>query len=250
MRKVAPEPAADLPVWCLMKAGQIDGRVVEFIHAQQTVRFFVQNPDDVIQRHHNAGSFYELEELAIITRYFAAGSSFVDIGSNVGNHAVYVEKYLAPDRVHVIEPNPAACAILRLNLLLNGCARVDTRLLGIGLSDAPGLFSLAQPMNNLGGTRLVPTEGGGTAALPGDVLLREVRAEFVKIDVEAMEIRVLRGIEEFIRRNRPTLFVEVNGENATAFNDWASTNRYVLVERFRRYPTNENFLMKPAETLP
>jgi hypothetical protein len=35
-------------------------------------------------------------------------------------------------------------------------------------------------------------------------------------------------------------------KNTQAFNDWMKEHGYRMVERFRRYPVNENFLIVPA----
>src|SRR6185437_10355213 len=98
----------------------------------RTIRFFVTNKNDAIMHHHYAGEFYEAEELEMISRHFAGGI-FVDIGSNVGNHAIYAAGLMGASRVILFEPNPSAIAILRINLLLNACGNIDTRFLGMAL---------------------------------------------------------------------------------------------------------------------
>jgi methyltransferase FkbM-like protein len=72
------------------------------------------------------------------------------------------------------------------------------------------------------------------------------RVGFIKLDVEGMELDVLRGAEKFIESYRPTMFVEVDNQNAAGFNDWVASNGYRISERFRRYPQCENFLIVSA----
>jgi hypothetical protein len=50
----------------------------------RNVLFATSTAKDPIQRAHKKGFFYEFEELAIIERHFVPGSTFVDIGANVG----------------------------------------------------------------------------------------------------------------------------------------------------------------------
>ena len=51
--------------------------------------FVVQNPNDLIQREHLYGQFYEREELEVIKSIYGGGV-FVAIGANVSNHAVFL----------------------------------------------------------------------------------------------------------------------------------------------------------------
>jgi FkbM family methyltransferase len=180
-----------------------------------TVYFFVKNIMDSIQNCHLNGSFYEMEELQIITKHFKAGQVFLDIGSNVGNHAVYVEKFLRPKSVILIEPNPHAINILNLNLALNRMSKVETKYLGVGMSDCDETVVIEFPVNNLGGARLRSQQGAGIRVVPGDTLFEGQSIDFIKIDVEGLEIKVLRGMERTLSTNRPTIFVEVQNEKHT-----------------------------------
>jgi hypothetical protein len=58
-----------------------------------------------------------------------------------------------------------------------------------------------------------------------------------------MEIEVLKGLKSVIARCRPTIFIEVDSENADTFHQWVADNAYVIRERFQRYEANENFLL-------
>lgn len=223
------------------------GIIVETSWQGKRILFFVKNIVDVIQNCHLNGVFYEIEELQIIARYFKADQAFVDIGSNVGNHAIYVEKFLSPKSILLIEPNPEAIQILQLNLLLNGLSKVDTQFLGTGLSDHEETAVIEIPINNLGGARLRPQANAGVRIVTGDSLLRDRPVDFIKLDVEGLEMPALRGLQGTISTNRPTIFIEVENENIAEFSDWMRLHRYKIVEQFRRYQLNENFLVVPEE---
>lgn len=217
------------------------------------LKFLIAYPKDEIQKHHARGELYEPEELEIISRHFPKGGVFCDIGANVGNHAVYVGKVLAPSKVIVFEPNPAAISVLVSNIMLNDLEGVtDTSHLGLGLSDENGEgfeISWRRPrwqMKNLGGAQLVQGEGEITVAR-GDVLLSDESVDFIKIDTEGMEIRVLAGLLGTIKKSRPTFFIEVDQINAKAMQEWLKENDYKVIERFSRYESNENLLCVPNE---
>lgn len=219
------------------------------IHGQP-VHFFVANPRDTIQKIHATGTFYETEELDIIRRWCPPGAVFCDIGSNVGNHSLYALKFLHVSRVILFEPNPEAIAILLANMGLNGLLdRCDTTKLGFGLSDRDeGGKTIQASARNLGGGRIMDAGEDATGSISlrrGDDLLAGVTPDFVKIDVEGMEMSVLSGLSDVVARARPIFFVEVDNKNRDAFLQWVTDNNYAVRARFRRYRTNENFLIVP-----
>jgi FkbM family methyltransferase len=229
---------------------EAEGEVHEVALDGQVLRFLVKDRRDVVQRHHLEGRIYEPEELAIIAGFFPAGGVFADIGANVGNHCVHVGRFLRPARIIVFEPTPEAIAILRRNIALNGLeALVDASHLGLGLSDQAGGAVIRTQRHNLGNSRLVKVAGEGEVRLvTGDAALAGQRVDFIKMDVEGMEIRALAGLKDTIARWRPRLFVEVNDGNDRAFRDWVAAQGYRIARSFRRYPTNENHMAVPAES--
>jgi FkbM family methyltransferase len=216
------------------------GTVVETTINNKVIRFFVANQNDSIQSCHSKGEFYEREELDIIAKFSRPDRVYVDIGSNVGNHILYVSKFLQVSRIIAFEPNPPALAVLRLNLLLNECSAVDTRFLGLALGSEDGLANmLPDPKhpNNLGGTSAIVGQGGDTVVVPGDALLLN--------DVEGMEMDVLRGLCKSISRWRPNLFVEVRAIYKEEFLCWLGTMGYAVVQTYDRYKEMSNYMAVP-----
>ena len=212
----------------------------------EPVWFFVKTIHDVIQNHHLNGHFYEMEELQVIAKYFKAGQTFLDVGANVGNHSLYVEKFLKPKKVIAIEANPDSIAILEINLALNRTALVDTSYLGVGLGEREGRAIMRYPQENLGGATVIEDANGAIRLASGDELLGVQEVDFIKLDVEGFELPVLRGLERTIAAYRPALFVEIQNDNVAAFAEWVTAHRYQVVERIRRYQSCENFMLLPA----
>lgn len=225
---------------------QMGGIITRSTINGQPISFFVVTIHDVIQNYHLNGQFYEVEELEVITKHFKEGQTFLDIGTNVGNHAIYVDKFLKPKGVITIEPNPHAIGILEVNLALNRTATVDTRYLGIGLGDGEGRAAIRYPQNNLGGATTIDDPNGQIRIASGDSLLDGQEVNFIKLDVEGSELAVLRGLELTIAAHRPAMFVEVQNENVNAFAEWVAAHRYRAAERIRRYQSCENFMLLPA----
>lgn len=215
----------------------------------EAVFFAIASSNDHIQVvHHAKGHFYEPEELEIIRRAFPLGGRFVDIGANVGNHTLYVAKFLKPSEIIVVEPNPVAYRVLVSNVLLNQLEEiVDLNWIGFGVSESEDAsFGLDFLWRNIGGGKLI--EGGGDIpTVKTDRVVGDRHVDFVKIDVEGMEMQVLRSMSETIARCKPRIFVEVDDVNMAKFEAWASDNDYQSVATYRRYRTNENHLLVHAD---
>jgi FkbM family methyltransferase len=152
----------------------LPGVIVRSHHNEQEISFFISNQNDAVQRSHYAGKFYEIEELRIISNWFGVGDILLDIGANIGNHTIFACKILRAKQSIVIEPNPPAIDMLRVNIDLNGLrGLVDMSLLGIGVSDADTKATATFPVNNLGAARLSVDDSNGTLRLvPGDSIVR------------------------------------------------------------------------------
>lgn len=216
---------------------RIDGRDVRFATAMHR---------DPIQRRHRAGAFFEPEELALMRRYFPRGGTFVDIGANVGNHTLYAGLFLDAKRIIPFEPNPPAWRLLVRNVVLNGLTdRVVFDHVGHGASDLDqDGFAVTRREFNLGAARMVPGAGDIATRRP-DGVLRDETPDFIKIDVEGMEMEVLRGLQKTIRRCRPVLLVECDRANIHDFADWRLAHGFRIPASIKHYPQNRNFLLVP-----
>ncbi|MCP5038651.1 MAG: FkbM family methyltransferase [Rhodobacteraceae bacterium] len=212
----------------------------------QKVIFCTDMENDPIQRNHRRGAFYEGKELGGLQEYFPKGGTFVDIGANVGNHALFAALFLGAGKVVVFEPNPLAYRLLIQNVLVNGLEQVfDLTKLGVGLSDAEeGGFAMEKRDRNLGGAKMLP-DSGKLQVFRGDTLLEDVDPAMIKIDVEGMEMEVLDGLSNVLERAHPILLVEVDNENEDLFMEWVGQNGYEVTETVQRYRLNKNHLLMP-----
>lgn len=223
--------------------------IAEVRHAGQVLKFLIGNPNDVIQSQLMEGSLYEIEELALIEKHYDPGTTFVDIGSNIGNHAIWAARCLEAPKVICFEPVLGQHTLLCANIAINGLNDVVT-VHKIALSSASGTVRIAQSFmvtENSGAAQVSFTGlGEEVRASTGDLELSGVGPMFIKIDVEGHEMRVLQGLEQTIQRVRPKLFVEVDNANAALFENWIKRSGYHVLERFQRYQGNCNFLIAPV----
>lgn len=216
----------------------------------KTVFFLQTHFRDVIQKQHQTGQFYEQEELQLIRSYFPPGGVFCDIGANVGNHSLYVGLFLQPSKIICFEPNPAIIPTLRANIFLNGLEGIcNLDHLGIGLSSSTeeGL-GMRFRRHNLGAARFVPATGD-LKVVPGDSILREQKLDFVKIDVEGMELEVLSGLKETLAISKPAIFVECENNNIEKVTDLLGGWGYSKKAEWRRYSENINLLFQHNSTV-
>lgn len=168
----------------------------------------------------NLCGYYEKQNLDTLFAFLAPllpefeSGLALDVGANIGNHAVYFDKHFAV--VHAFEPNPSTFQLLRHNATYS--AHVIPHNYGLG-SEA-GEFRLHEELSNVGGASLL---GGGKSELAG-VAVRVARLDqldidldglcFIKIDVEGFEPHVLKGGAGIITRYTPLIILE---QHAAAF---------------------------------
>jgi len=173
------------------------------------------NPSDYVQR----GLFWLGErdrwDSYHVKRLLPAGSVICDIGANFGYYSLALAEFLKRDcRVLAFEPSPETRARLERNIALNQL-RDTVTVIPCALSDAPGSARMTSRKGNSGAT-YIRNDGETEVEVVtlDDVCARHrlSRLDFVKIDVEGFELKVLKGGERCLRAFRPILLVELMAE--------------------------------------
>lgn len=220
-----------------------DCTLVESYRYGEIVRFLVQDQADTIQSKHLRGKFYEEDELLALQPFLPQSGSYLDIGANVGNHTLFFTRTDPEATVAVVEPNAPATRLLKCNLALNNVTdRVDMSGLGWALSDRETTGAMNSIPRNLGGAYFTESADGSIRTTTADLLFPDGVFDFVKIDVEDMELQVLAGMSEIIRRCRPLIFLEVLQDQEQGFHDWRNENGYDIIETFH-HPDMINYLI-------
>lgn len=149
-------------------------------------------------------------ELDLFRQAVQPGWHVVEAGANIGAHTLILAQQVGPrGRVYAFEPQrvlfQTLCANMALNSLTNVVCRPEALGAEAGTTYVPWLDYNAE--NNFGGLSLQYRQGEPVPVIALDSL-QLPRCEFLKIDVEGMELEVLRGATETIRRCRPLLYVE------------------------------------------
>jgi FkbM family methyltransferase len=138
-------------------------------------------------------------------KWIKPGDTVVDVGGLIGDHTVPYAQIVGPEGlVLAFEPNPPAFECLKHNT--SPYPWVD--IYDMGLSDHQDVLFIV-PNENVGASHLTDRGEGETIAVETLDSFRLDRLDFIKIDVEGMEIDVLDGALETINRCRPIILVEV-----------------------------------------
>lgn len=174
----------------------------------RTIRMRLPNASDHLQRLvRTRGRFYEDQMLETVGCTLPEDACVVDVGANIGNHTLFWSA-VAGARIIAFEPNPKALTLLRSNLELNDLAgRVELHAVALGSRDGRGDVVDCNPLNM--GTATVAHSGHGEIEIRRlDDVIGQRHIDLIKIDVEGMEVEVLRGAQATLRRCRPILLIE------------------------------------------
>ncbi|GGC10709.1 hypothetical protein GCM10010972_25030 [Cellulomonas carbonis] len=183
------------------------------------------------------GSPYEHTMLADMATRLTAGDVVVDVGANIGNHSMYLAAVVGCV-VEAFEPDAALTSALKKSVQLSdlaGSVRVHT----VALGSAAGRGTIVTPdPANIGGQHVDVGSGDVEVVRLDDAdVARPVRA--VKIDVEGMELEVLRGAAATIEADRPLVYVECAGEAGFGeLAEWLDARGYVYWDTFNATPTH------------
>ena len=182
----------------------------------------------------------------MIAKYIKPGAICVDIGANIGNHALFFDMFTPADTVILFEVNPDALRLLNVNFSLNRPRSWDRQYLGYALGSAAGRVSKhIDDQDNMGSAQFRENPAGEFRCISADSVLAARRVDFVKIDVEGAELNVLAGMNETLSRWRPTIFVELRDHYYARFSEWLEMQSYTVLEKFERYIGLPNYLIIP-----
>lgn len=244
---VAPAPPEPLSAEANLHIDQFIFETPLFVtvrHEGRTAQLRYTGQNAILETAQLQGRYFEQASLEYLADRMPADAVILDVGANTGNHAIFFSLFMDAKRVTLFEPNPLCIAFLREALEANDIDNVDISLLGIGLGAADGMFAASLPQNQtLGGVHLKPSSAGDIQVRRlDDVVSGPV--DFIKIDVEKMEIDVLAGAMETIRRERPLICIEVMDENLEGFQSFLQEARY-KIDRIYPELTFANYIISP-----
>ncbi len=155
---------------------------------------------------------YDRMTTTIIRRYLKTGDVCADIGANVGALSLAMAQQTGPTgTVYAFEPGPMLYERLQTNISLNRLRCIVP--IQQGLSDRRGILQWAEDMDNRGNACLQGTSGIPVPVQTLDEFCQErgiLRLDFIKVDVEGMELEVFNGASWVMSTIRPVLYFETH----------------------------------------
>lgn len=215
------------------------GALAHIEHNGKQFRFRHDNTTDHIFKFlKQTGRFYEVDLLGALAGFIGPDDHVVDVGANIGTHSIFFSG-VCGCRVTAFEANPAAAAILTDNVRLNALDRlvtIDTR--AVGAVSGSGRIVLPD-RGNLGTARIEVLGDGDIAIVPLDEHLGDRAVRLIKIDVEGMELEVLRGARACLQRHHPVVALEARSrEDYISVQSYLSELGYSAAGSFAYTPTH------------
>ena len=195
------------------------------------------------------GEYSELE-LKTILKFINEGDTVFDVGANIGCFSVPMAKKVGSNgKVFSFEPQPFINKLLKKNIQENNLNNVKVVSEGLGAENE--ILELDDfdysTVGNFGGISFLGRNNQKYVkkktnkkhsirfkTLDGFIDIEQ--CDFLKIDVELMELNVLKGAKNFIKKFRPIIWIENHREYPNSLNKyllnigykpfWATTMLY------------------------
>ncbi len=177
---------------------------------------YMLDPRNKLEREMFYLNSYDRSETQLLRGIVKPGWVVLDVGSNFGYYALLFANLVgAQGCVHSFEPDSSNYGRLTRNIEVNGLTNIRTFQVGVG--DRCGEASLIlPPSGNPAEIRLGSGSEQGSKSVSVTTLDHHVDAEklervdFIKLDVEGFELRVLQGGKKTLRRFRPKMMIETH----------------------------------------
>ena len=213
------------------------------------------------------------KELQLLKKIIIPETDTIDIGVYRGVYSYEMAKY--SKMVHAFEPNPIIFKDIELNL-----SKIikNINLYNFALSDKENKVLLKVPIRNKNYDKSNYEEyfqmGRATIHeqnVMGDIETFEIKSKkldnftfsnrisFIKIDVEGHEMSVIKGAENTIKQNKPTLLVEIeekhskqkvldsiNYINSLGYESFFYDNELKSTNNLNNLNMYNNFIFKPC----
>jgi FkbM family methyltransferase len=198
---------------------KLDSRDV-VVETSDGCRFLVPSLREPVAFHCLVDGAYEPETFAVMKRFLRAGGVFLDVGANVGVHAIPASKIVGEAGCAVaIEASPRINPYLARNIVLNACdnvRHVACAATSVGPGSVP--FWIA-PDDHFGMGAMAAQFHAKPVDVTADAIdnilasLGLESVDLIKVDIEGFESTAFEGARHLLNRCRPAIIFE--------FIDWA-----------------------------
>ena len=169
-------------------------------------------------------NYYSLDDgYKILFSHINEGMNVIDIGANIGAITLQMAKKISKSgNVFSFEPSPYNFKQANKNISLNNFSNIKLINQGLGNKKETAFLYNVNP-NNRGMLRLLPEDDQSKSYEKEEVEIDTLdsnmqkfsiaKPDFIKIDVEGFEYKVLQGAHETLSKFKPILFIELVDNN-------------------------------------
>lgn len=162
---------------------------------------------------------FEPNEFAALSKILKPGMTVIDIGAHIGSYSIPMAKLVSPQGVvFSIEPSKREMTRLKENIRINEIKNIITKQ--IAISDTEGTVKLKVAEQNHNGQNTIGEFAYKIKQLKNvKIKTRNLQniinkykiknVDFIKIDCEGAEFKVLKGGSNILKKNPPILLIEL-----------------------------------------
>jgi FkbM family methyltransferase len=189
-------------------------------------------------------------EMPIYEKFIHKDAIVIEIGSHIGSLTIPISKLCKT--LFTFEPQRLLFQLLNTNLIINNIDNVYPYMYALGKENKQILLkefdsNKINPKTglNTGGIRLSQIE----TSLNGypikmvrldDVIPKELKISFIKIDAETMELDIIEGAETIIKKDRPIMYVESNPFSDQSLENKIKNLEYNIYASYPDYYSEDN----------
>lgn len=177
---------------------------IELIKDTKYGDFLVNTKDDFVGRSLISYGQYCETEVAFLSNIISEDSIVVDVGANIGALTIPLAKIAK--RVFAFEPHPRLYNVLCGNIALNNLTNVEAYKVAIGEKDEVKYCQDIEKFERNNGAHSLVSDGAAEFAV--HVTSSVPACNLLKVDVEGMELEVLKGAKQMIDVCAPFLWIE------------------------------------------
>ena len=201
------------------------------------------------------GEFSEIE-LSLMLKFIMEGDVVFDIGANIGAFTVPFSKKVGKfGEVYAFEPQKLIYDVLQDNVNKNNL--INTRVYNVGVGEKEEELELNDidysKVGNFGGVSFKYESSSFTKNIKNkkykvkltnlDKLIEIKKCNFIKMDVELMELDILKGGRKFLKKFRPILWIENHQSYPNKINKFLLKNDYNAYWVYSRVFNKSNFFI-------
>lgn len=160
---------------------------------------------DVTSGQMRRGWWTEGRVLRKIYKVLTPNAVILDCGAHIGNHSMFLSPFVS--KIHAFEASPMSTIALEYNTIVNGYRNVEVHNVPIWDRDGVPLEVIYDHENQ--GHNYCHASDTGVRSRCLDSFNFD-RVDFIKIDTEGAEIKVLEGARQILSRFKPYLMLEVH----------------------------------------